>query len=1048
MPKNMTRASVALTATAALVISGFAGLPAAAAGQADTSFVALAPTSGEAYNVLAVAGRDFSLSANQASAVTASGRNLKFLVSDPNDAVDVANNSIAVTALTVDQTSGSNISFDTVTDYLTIVQDGSALSVGERIIFSEDIKNAVDIYAPANTVMEVVTVTGTTSFAVKSTDSSPLTAGAAAAVGTDSVVKVLAEPRSSTTKSFVVDSGLATNTSDKVLVLENLASTSTVSVNVTAWVDDNGDGDIDTTEYASPVRTVTWVRASTVVPTVTWTPVVIGDETAVATVTLNPTINFDQEPASSFEVDINRQGSSATKTSGASPVTESWDTDDQEWTITTTLKETDRDNVVWTGLKTPAVTPLTKATTPAITHYAQSGTTVTFTTGAAHNYSVNDEITVSTFLPSAANAKITAVSDFTFSYTTTAASATTAKTAIGTDAPSVALNEFGFATAGDYKATVKLGGTPAKIGDTSIISAGTQVSAGVKNVATVTDNVSADFKVRAGNVAAVQVTSTVTNSAGAAVAAGIPVSIAVTETSTGVVTVNGTTVTTSRTINTTTGADGKVVITVTNSSGLNGQTVQLAVSSQGFSDTDTLTWETAAYALQDALDNSTAGVLERSVANGGEVAFSLNLKDQWGAAPTGDFRVKVTGAGVRYNFINYQSMSNGVVNFTLTDAPVDVADTAGTVVFAVEQKNAAGSWVTPSGTPLVALKADGAGELHGDTINVNVRSANGSTVSLNADAVASADLSAASALKTLVAADTRTPGVAANDLSLETSDVTATITGTIRDKFNGVAQPGSAVTLTGSSSILFVNGVQAAFGSITVMADASGVFSVDAHSNSGLTDSVVTVTSNGASSTVKVTFTGAAADGGTTLEVTAPASAASGTTFQVTAQLKDKFGNGVQVSTAGDVKVTYTGPGLVVGTLPNITDKDGKLTFSVLLGSNDKGSAVVTVSYDQNSDDDFVDAKDLVVSKTIAVGQAAASDAKVNAGSFKGYVALYAKGYAGKRMSAKVGKDWVVVPALASDFERVVEFTGAGVSVSVQIYIDRVLVATIPLVTK
>ena len=84
---------------------------------------------------------------------------------------------------------------------------------------------------------------------------------------------------------------------------------------------------------------------------------------------------------------------------------------------------------------------------------------------------------------------------------------------------------------------------------------------------------------------------------------------------------------------------------------------------------------------------------------------------------------------------------------------------------------------------------------------------------------------------------------------------------------------------------------------------------------------------------------------------------------------------------------------------------------------------------------------------TITVG-ASSADQKVNAGSFKGYVALYAKGYAGKRMSAKVGKDWVVVESLASNFERVVEFTGAGYTISVPIYIDRVLVDTITVTTK
>jgi hypothetical protein len=73
---------------------------------------------------------------------------------------------------------------------------------------------------------------------------------------------------------------------------------------------------------------------------------------------------------------------------------------------------------------------------------------------------------------------------------------------------------------------------------------------------------------------------------------------------------------------------------------------------------------------------------------------------------------------------------------------------------------------------------------------------------------------------------------------------------------------------------------------------------------------------------------------------------------------------------------------------------------------------------------------------------------KVNAGSFKGFVAIYASGYQGQRLSAKVGNDWVVVERLDSDFERVVEFTGAGFTISIPIFIDRVLVETIRLTTK
>ena len=76
---------------------------------------------------------------------------------------------------------------------------------------------------------------------------------------------------------------------------------------------------------------------------------------------------------------------------------------------------------------------------------------------------------------------------------------------------------------------------------------------------------------------------------------------------------------------------------------------------------------------------------------------------------------------------------------------------------------------------------------------------------------------------------------------------------------------------------------------------------------------------------------------------------------------------------------------------------------------------------------------------------------KVNAGSFKGYVVLYALNHEGKRLSAKVGNDWVIVasiPKSVNNLYRHVEFTGVGYEVQVRIFIDRKLEATIPLLTK
>jgi hypothetical protein len=86
--------------------------------------------------------------------------------------------------------------------------------------------------------------------------------------------------------------------------------------------------------------------------------------------------------------------------------------------------------------------------------------------------------------------------------------------------------------------------------------------------------------------------------------------------------------------------------------------------------------------------------------------------------------------------------------------------------------------------------------------------------------------------------------------------------------------------------------------------------------------------------------------------------------------------------------------------------------------------------------------------EVLDVAPVVASDTKVNVGSFKGYVALYAKGYKGSKMSAIVAGKWIVVPTLASDFERVVRFTGAGYDITTTIYIDGVAVETFQTLTK
>ena len=163
----------------------------------------------------------------------------------------------------------------------------------------------------------------------------------------------------------------------------------------------------------------------------------------------------------------------------------------------------------------------------------------------------------------------------------------------------------------------------------------------------------------------------------------------------------------------------------------------------------------------------------------------------------------------------------------------------------------------------------------------------------------------------------------------------------------------------------------------------------------------------------------------------------------------DANGNPVATGGTASIAVTYTGKGLPYGNSTTMqTDADGEFTFQVLVLSTEKGDAAISATYKPTGSASYAGNVTSVHALTVGAAAAASADQKVNAGSFKGYVAVYAKGYEGQRLSAKVGNDWVVVESLASNFERVVEFTGAGYTIAVRIYIDRVLVDTITVTTK
>lgn len=73
---------------------------------------------------------------------------------------------------------------------------------------------------------------------------------------------------------------------------------------------------------------------------------------------------------------------------------------------------------------------------------------------------------------------------------------------------------------------------------------------------------------------------------------------------------------------------------------------------------------------------------------------------------------------------------------------------------------------------------------------------------------------------------------------------------------------------------------------------------------------------------------------------------------------------------------------------------------------------------------------------------------KITIGTFKGFVAIYFKGYQNTRVSIQIAGKWLVVPSIPKAFHREVRNTGAGFTVNSKIYIDRKLVQEKTLTTR
>ena len=302
------------------------------------------------------------------------------------------------------------------------------------------------------------------------------------------------------------------------------------------------------------------------------------------------------------------------------------------------------------------------------------------------------------------------------------------------------------------------------------------------------------------------------------------------------------------------------------------------------------------------------------------------------------------------------------------------------------------------------------------------------------------------------------------------------ISGTVVDS-SGAGIPGAQVTMTAAgvqfaNNPTFVSNVTTdgtfAVDSITVTATESGTFEVNAWSHVA-DDVVVTITSGAQSATVTLEgeLDTTIDAGDLVVSWNLQENLVYNTTYAVTGTLTDVWGNGLddaqlvfrgeaaaQFNSATSVTKTTNASGQATAYLRSLEDVSGLSAVSLEVSGdiNRTLSNLTSTSITDDEDTPWDESSwNDEISEEITFltsAPAASSDTKVNAGSFKGYVAVYAKGYEGQRLSAKIGNDWVIVPSLASSFERIVDFTGAGVEIAVRIYIDRVLMDTINLTTK
>jgi len=1073
MSKNLTRKGLAFGALVALSASVFAGAPAIAAG--EDGRVTLAPNAGTEYNVLA--GNTFDLKSNYSADLKSSSASLKFLVTDPSakSKVDIDSNG-STNDVAYTQVVGLNWA---VTSNVATITTAAAhgLQIGDIVA----IAGLGDI-ADGNFTITDTPTTSSFKFAVThanavAADDNNATldlAVTAQGINTAAVINArgfgskqivgsgaLVNARSATDNSYVVSTGVVNDiTKDAVLRLINTDVTASLSLTVTAWVDDNSNNLIDGSESKSPVRTVQFLTADAITTTSTLRPVSVGDATVKADITTSPVLNGQQVVASvgseatTLSVVFTRPG--APNSIESTATTGVWSDTTKKWTVESA--NMNANNVAAVVIATGAAaagTPgwgITQATAQAANNATKIKIVkniVTFTTTADHGLQVGDRVVIAnstantrvnsatTPAGSAFSTVLSVPSTTTFTYkevgtstTDVAEVADTAVTMAITGGETKILRNY--AVAGTYTAQAKFAkysavGTSALVASGSAGSSASAANAAAAVTLTGANNENVTYSslvVRKGTLSA-DFSAAVEDADGKAVAAGLDAVITVGALGTGTYKVNGATVAAGDIVYAKTDAAGTVPVKVENTLGLADASIVLTVKVQtATTGAQTINWDPAQYTITDLNDPLAAGVANRAAVKGGTYSFNLLVQDQWKKPLTGDFRLKAS-ATLRGLTEQFLTLTNGKATFTITDN----GSTGTTSVVSVDvQQKVSGVWGTSYTAGDVYTEWSSAKTVtfydQTDVLALNAAGA-------NYPSTTAAIFAAATSTGAIKALDGRT---AYGSAPVVVTAGKAVVSGAVTNSITGVAKTGAVVSLSGAG-LLFKSGDVWSIGSANVLSN-DGTFAVDVYSNNPGTK-VVTVTSGSLTKTASLVFTGASS-AVRTLTISGTQKVLPGSTLQAAILLVDGNGNAVDTTAPATtpaseyISVSYEGPGLLSGSaLPTETDKDGKASVRYLLGTGDRGVATVTVKFDANYDGDFVDATDITVTRQYLIGVSAKiTKAATSSAVVKNALGASIKVVRGSKVTTKVA---------TSNSQKVTLKGGSG---TVKVYVNGVKVAS------